>query len=397
MNPLNTLRRLRLAHLLLGMMFFYGIEQLFLDHYLHNPAARGYVTIVYAAALVLFDVPAGMLADRFGRKPCLLAAALVQILSLVILGASQSLGLYLLGSVLFGLNISLFNGASQAYLYDWLAGQAAATRYAQLQGGMYAWWLVGAGLANALSGVLVVHGGLRSAYFLSVIPGALALPLLVSLPEARKPTEPATIWYAHLGEAWREIKGNWHLINFALQFVASGVVLLTIGEFGQIYLLSFSISSVTLGVYWAITAASAAGGRALAHHVQRRPRLVIATYCAVLAAFALTQRALGIGLFWLLYGLNEALSNVAETEIQDSASSHSRATLLSLVSFIGNAVAIPVILWFTGYYQAHGIKAANQLVGVAAIALLLITLLVRPRRGRTTAPVTSQPGLEKIG
>jgi len=90
-----------------------------------------------------------------------------------------------------------------------------------------------------------------------------------------------------------------------------------------------------LGLLWAATAAFAAGGRGLAHRLQHRPRLAIGLFCVALAAFAAIHSVAGIALFFLVYGLNEAVSNIAETEIQDATSSHIRATMLSVVNFAG--------------------------------------------------------------
>ena len=384
-RPDRTLWWLRAIYLLMGMMFWYGIEQLFLDKYLHNPSARGYLTAVFTASLVLFDVPAGIIADRVGRKVCLVGAAIAQIAGLLVLGSSDSLTTYLIGTVIFGLYLCLFNGAAQALLYDWLASRGETKLYAKQQGTMYALWLTGAGIANLLSGFIAHFWGLRSAYFLSIIPGLVALYALRKLAEPAHESKTESPWYSHVLDAVREIRTHRKIAGFALQFMAATVVLMTIGEFGQIYILSFGVGTIMLGLLWAVDAAFAAGGRALAHRLQLRPRLAISLFCLVLAAFALTQSAIGIGLFWLLYGLNEAVSNIAETEIQDATSSHIRATMLSLINFAGNVLAIPVVLLFTAYYRDHGIMAANRLVIIAVVGILLGTLFIKPVKHRNTS------------
>jgi len=377
---------LRAVYLLTGLMFWYGIEQLFLDKYLHNPSARGYVTIAFTATLVLFDIPGGVLADRIGRKFCLIWSALAQIAGLVILGTSDSLPIYIVGTVVFGLFWCLFDGAAQALLYDWLAERKETKRYAKLQGSMYAVWLTGAGIANLASGFIGHFWGLRSAYLLSAIPGTIALFCIFKLREAPHERKTETPWYTHAIDALREARSHKKIFGFALQFMAANVILLTIGEFGQIYLLSFGVSTIVLGLLWAATAGFAAAGRGLAHRLQLKPRLAIGIFCMVLAAFALVHSAVGIGIFWLVYGLNEAVSNIAETEIQDATSSHIRATMLSMVNFAGNTLAIPVVLLFTAYYRQNGIMAADQFVALAAVVVLLATLLIKPAKHVKPAP-----------
>lgn len=374
------------------MMFFYGIEQLFLDRVIRDASARAYLTIAYTLALVIFDIPAGMLADRISRKLCLLLASATQIIALIILGSSNTLWVYLVGSFTFGIFICLINGTAQAILYDWLALIGRAETYAKEQGRNYAAFLIGAGIANVASGFIANALSLRSTYFLSIIPAALACMLILGLEDPPFAKKQSTLWYKHLGEVMGELTRHKKIVFFSIQFMASGIALYTIGEFGQIYMLSFGISTVALGIFWAIDALFAASGRILAHKFQSYAHLLIICFCAVTFVFALVNHSFGIGIFWLFYGLNEAVSNVAETEIQHETSSHIRATTLSVVSFAGNLIAIPVIIFYNRYYLHHGIFAANRLLAFALVAVLLLTLLVRPtKQSADSAPGTLPP------
>ena len=377
MFKLNNLQRLKISFLLFGMMFFYGIEQVFMNKYLHNNAARGYVTMFFIMSMVVFDVPAGVIADRFGRKLCMLLAAVAQATSVVVLGLSNSLLIYLLGCVLFGLFIALLNGASQALLYDWLASQFQTKLYAKHQGSIYAFFLIGAAIANFASGFIARTLGLRSTYFLSVIPALLAFMILLGLKESALTRKASFEWFSHLSEVLQEIGQHKRILVYALRFTAAAITLMTIGEFGQVYLLSFGISTITLGAAWAITALFAACGRYTAHYFQAHARNFIAVYCFILALFVSSHHLLGIALFWLVYGLNESISNVAETEIQDETTAPLRATTFSVISVIGNIIAIPIVYLFTKYYVHHGIGAANQMIAITMIVVLLLTIVVR--------------------
>ncbi len=380
MQKISTGLRLRIAWLLFGMMFFYGIEQLFLNNVLKNPSARAYLTVTYTAALVVFDIPTGILADRISRKLCLLLASMFQIIALIVLGSSNTLSVYLVGSVIFGAYICLINGSAQAVLYDWLAQTSETKRYAKEQGRNYAAFLLGAGIANFASGFIANATSLRSTYFISIIPAALAFLLIIGLAEPPIAKRQGSLWYKHLGEVIHETTRHKRVMVFSIQLIAAGVALYTIGEFGQIYMLAFGISTVALGIFWSIDAIFAASGRALAHRFQNYPRLLIIIFCVLAFIFAFVQQKIGIGLFWLFYGLNEAIANVAETEIQHATSSNVRATTLSVVSFVGNLVAIPIILLYNNYYLHHGIFSANRLVIFGLIGVMLATLIVKPTR-----------------
>jgi MFS family permease len=388
---LDNGHRLLIGQFLLGMMFFYGVEQIFINE-LSGPAARGAATAAFTVGLLLFNVPTGILADKFGRKRCLLSACAVAIISLLIMAVSHSLTIYLLGVMIFGLFISLLNGTAEAFLYDWLAVQSKEKLYAKYQGRNYALYLLGAGVANIFSGVITQLSDVRVTYLLSILPVCIAWVILAGLEEPpRSRREDSDAWYGHLGQVLALFKAKPKMLAFGLQLVVIEVFFLTVAEFGQTYMLSFGISTVALGMFWAIDAVFAAAGRAFAHRVQQYPRQLITLFCVVSASFAIVQHAIGIGLFWLFWGMAEMVGNVAETEVQHETPSNIRATVISVIGFFGNLIGIPLLLAYTAYFKTAGVFAANRIIIAVAIVVLLLTLLVRPPKLLSTEVANSLP------
>lgn len=359
------------------MMFFYGIEQLFLNTVMGSDSVRGYTTIAFIVSLLIFDIPTGIFADKIGRKKSMLLACICAGISLVILGISQNLATYIIGILFFGLYVALTNGASQALLYDWLAEQNQTKRYAKYQGNIYAYFLIGATFANIASGFIANALGLRSTYFLSIIPACvLAFFILYKTHEPPLKKKHAQAWFTHLKEVVQEIKVHRGILVYSVRFIVGLLIINTIWEFGQIYILSFGVTTVLLGILWAVAYLSAATGRLLAHYVQNYPRTFILSFCVVLGIFSLVTSSFGIALFCVAFGLVEALGNIAETEIQHSTSSNIRATTFSVISFIGNALAIPIVFMYTKLFESQGIFMANKIVLYCSIVLLLLTVLI---------------------
>jgi MFS family permease len=378
MKRFSTLRRLQISHLLMGMMFWYGIEQLFLDHYLHDASARGYLTIAFTASLLVFDIPGGILADKIGRKKALLIGCVAQVIGVIVMGASHSLAQYLIGSAIFGLCVGLLNGAAQALLYDHLAQNNITESYGKHQGSIYAMFLIGAGLANLASGIVANAFSLRAPYFLSLIPAVLAFFVLLPIVET-PPAQTGSSWYRHFGDALAEIRARPRIMVFGVQFIVSQLVMMTIGEFGQIYILSFHVGAVALGLLWAAVAGFAALGRIVAHRVHGYPQLTIILYCILLLVFIRVHWQLGILLFCLVYGYNQTLANISETEVQDASKSSIRATLFSCVNLAGNILGLPVVYIFNRLYVDHSIFTANALLTIMAVFVLLITVVFARR------------------
>jgi len=385
---LSTVAKLKLISLLMGMMFWYGIEQLFLDKVLRDPSARAWITFVFTATWLVFDIPGGILADTFGRRRTLIVSSMLQIVGVAVLAVSQSLPVYLFGAFLYGLHWSTFSGTIQAYMYDHLLLSERHKEYAKHQGSVTAYGFIGAGIANILSGIIADHSSLRMPFGLSLIPSVLALMLVISLSKVTetKTDTPRQI-RSYVTELTRTIRQNPIAGVYAAQIIIGLFVFLTICEFGQIFLLSFNSNATWLGIIWAIDAAVVALALHFAHHVQRWPWQTVLLYASILTSFAIVHSPVAIILFMLVYAGTEVMHNISETELQHVAPSHARATVLSSVTFIGNLLALPLIFIFNSLFRSHSIHTANQFIALSAAVLLVISsiIIARSRRNQTVS------------
>src|SRR5438270_13556415 len=90
----NQLLAFSLACWGLGEGLFIYIEPLYLRQLGADPVAIGSILASAAAAVGLGHIPAGYLADRFGRKPVLLAGWGVGLLSVLVVFLARDLVLF---------------------------------------------------------------------------------------------------------------------------------------------------------------------------------------------------------------------------------------------------------------------------------------------------------------
>lgn len=363
--------------MMLGMMFWYGIEQLFMDKILLDPNVRALTTTVFVATLLVLDIPGGIIADRFGRRKTIIFGALLQLIGIFIMGVSTAVPAFLLGVFFYGMYWSLCNGAAQAMMYDHLVSIDKHTEYARHQGSAYAYSYISAGIANILSGVVAHFFGLRAPYVLSLIPSLLALAFAVSLTETRHHSSgklPKLATYPK--QVIATIRRSPIAGIYGLQIIFGVFVFMTICEFGQILLLSYDITAIQLGILWAIDAGLVAAGLHHAHRFQRWPWQTTMIYAVVLTVFALFQGPIGIVLFMLVYTGTEIVHNVSETELQHATKSSIRATILSSTNFIGNLLALAMIWLFNSLLQSNGIHTANRTVALVMTALFGCTSII---------------------
>lgn len=387
----STPLKLKLISLCSGMMFWYGIEQLFMDNFLDNPSARAFSTVVYVVTLLLLDIPGGMIADRFGRRITIVLGAILQFSSVLIMGLSTSINVFLVGVFIYGTYWALCNGAAQAMMYDHLAEINEHAQYAKQQGSAYAYGYLGAGIANLSSGVIAYFWGLRAPYLLSVLPAIVALVIALKLREAPyKPANKPHTPINYLQESLRTMQRSKLAVVYASQLVIGVFVFMTIGEFGQITLLTYNSSEIWLGFMWAICAATVALALYQAHRLQHRLWQSILGYVGLLLAFAtlVTNPVLGTICFIAVYAGVEAVHTISETALQHATKSVGRATILSGVNFIGNLLAIPIIWLFNSLLQRQGILFANRTTALIIAALFSVSALMVVVRSKSVKQAT---------
>lgn len=382
---LTTVTKLKLISLCMGMMFWYGIEQLFMDKVLQDPSARAWTTFVFTATWLAFDIPGGLLADKFGRRRTLIVSSVLQILGLTTFVASQTLPIYLLGAFLYGLHWSTFAGTIQAFMYDHLLADERHHEYPRHQGSVTAYGYIGAAFANVLSGIIADHSSLRMPFVLSLLPAFFGFLLTLSLREIKviknKSEKPPRL-RSYLVELFRAIQRQPIVAVYAAQIMVGLFIFKTICEFGQIFLLAYNENATWLGVLWAIDAAFVAFALRYAHHVQRWPWQTIGLYSVVLVLFAFVTSPIAIILFMLVYAGAEVMHNISETELQHVTPTQSRATVLSSVTFAGNLLALPLIFVFNGIFLQSSIHAANQFAAIGAAIFLAFTSIAIRRHLR---------------
>ena len=85
-------------------LFFY-FQPLYLEQLGADPVLIGLLLGAYGVAMTITHVPAGYLADRFGRKPLMMAAWLTGTVAAWIMALSNSLSWFVVGMLLYGLTL----------------------------------------------------------------------------------------------------------------------------------------------------------------------------------------------------------------------------------------------------------------------------------------------------
>lgn len=193
------------------------------------------LNVVWALTSVVLEVPSGALADRFGRRPLVVAAGVLMVLEMAVLCAMPAgrhdvvLWLFVLNRVLSGAAEACASGADEALAYDSLPEAERTTLWPQVMAKLSRGMALGFVVSSITGSVLYDHHSLTAAlHFLGLDVTvaksvSMKLPLLMCLGTAlaclgvtlrmteRRPPAPALSITASIRETWRSIltTGGW--------------------------------------------------------------------------------------------------------------------------------------------------------------------------------------------
>ena len=134
----HNVRAFTLFRMFFSARFYYPVYALiFFDHGL-TLEQFGFLNAIWAATIVLFEVPSGALADTLGRKKLLVIASICMVLGMFVLliapvdGGSLTLTLFVWNRILSGIAEAAASGADEALAYDSLKAAGEEDRWGQL-------------------------------------------------------------------------------------------------------------------------------------------------------------------------------------------------------------------------------------------------------------------------
>ncbi|MET3698284.1 predicted MFS family arabinose efflux permease [Bacillus oleivorans] len=368
---------LSLATFLYSLTFYTTIFTLFLVERGLNYVEIFLLESILSASIVLFEVPSGVLADRFGRKKVIIASICLFTLSTFIIAFSHSFLWFVVESVLYGIGIAAMSGADSAMIYESLQKKQkkALADYSF------------SSLSTAATMAMVISlplGGWMAEYSLDLpvyitcmsLTAATAVSFFLKETYINETKKSETKRIIHsLGTI---IKKSPFLFLFqAIQSMASGFVF-SLVYLNQPLFLSYDIEMQAFGWIMLVIHLLSSGVVLMAPMVRRKYGLTF--------IFSFTFFAPGISLFLLsfqpsmimgitlltlaitIHGVNDP---IYRTFLNELVSDQNRATSLSIINLTGSIVGM-CIKPLIGFFTEIDLYPAFTLMGSIMMTLAIL-------------------------
>jgi MFS family permease len=257
---------------LLNFQLWYPIWIIYLQE--ERGLTLGQVTLVevpHLLTVVVLQIPAAAIADRWGRRTTLALGALLSAMGVTLFGLADTYLLILFSYVIWGAAYALTSGADSAFLYDSLKALGREDDYQRIYGG--AWAVFGAAsLAGTLIGAPVAAA--TSLAFPIVLSGgiaALGVLAALSFTEPRPSHDEARLPYREVMRESIRLAVHQPTVRYAILFFG----VLTIGGiapmfFFQPFLTRHEIDLSQVGFWQTPTRVMSILGALIAYRVASR-------------------------------------------------------------------------------------------------------------------------------
>jgi len=368
---------------LLNLQLWWPIWIIYLQD--ERALSLGQITLLdvpFWLSIIILQVPAAAVADRWGRKPALMLGALLNAAAVTVFGLADTYALLLLSYLTWGVAIALITGPDSAFVYDSLKALGQAHQYQKLYGG--AWAVISAAvLAGTLAGAPLAAA--TSLPFPIVLSGGIAFLSVLAAATFTEPAPEVTasrgLSYARLMRESLQLVARQANVRYAILFFGIIVAIGTIAPifFFQPFLMRHGISLGQVGFWQTPARITGILGALITYQVVATlgkratfylmPTILLASY-ALLAAWDSVYAQVSFPVMTLV----AVMARPAITDyLNQRVSTSHRATVISLTNLTYSLLLIPtapVLGAIADQSLAAAFWAGVAILGAGAIAIL---------------------------
>jgi MFS family permease len=355
-----------------NLIFAYVIERLYW-------ASRGitnqqvvYTEIIYAAVVLILEVPTGSLADRWSKKILMIINSFLVVLEFIVLIYANSFWHFALAVSISGVGKALSSGTSNALVYDSLKMLDKEQSFEKVSGRIGFFDYAASMIAALIGSYIAYKNNYVTTYWLSLISVAICciVAFLLTEPVSLSQEEKTESYSECIKESFKFLKDH-QSIRFVLLFgIVVSSIFVYIDEFWQIYLNEINIPIFLFGAISSARMLSASVSGIYAYKLKNKYSykyifsvLIVIFILSVLGA-SFIQSYLGLIpliVCFIAFGVVEPLTL---GYLHHRTESKIRATVESFQSLVLRASTIICGLLFGYFSTNYSIFAGFRLLGI---------------------------------
>lgn len=317
-------------------ILFYICDTLFyIERGLSSSQYISFVGIAFLVKLI-FEIPFGIIADKYSKKKLLLISNVLFILSTVIFIYSHNYFTFLIAIIISAINNSISSGIVNSILYESLENKKEFNKTLFYNSFFYN---VSYMLAMIIGGYIGQHFGLIYNYYFTIIPFVIDLFVLLIIKVNKLQKDMVNNNLIILKNGIKEVFKNQYLLKLILtsSVLFSGIKLME--ESHPEYSANIGISVFIIGIYTALILVFCIIGSYIGSKINKNKYQLVLKIHPILSGICILligvlNNYFGIVFILLIYIFSESFDNIMISELHNNISSKSRVTVESINQFI---------------------------------------------------------------
>jgi MFS family permease len=346
-------------------------------------ALVGWAVSVFALARVVTDIPAGFLADRFGRKRNMVVGLVLIILSSIAAGTAGNYAWLIVARLLGGIGSALYMTSAATWIAQISAG-ASRGRYMSLYSGLV---FGGTAFGPTIGGYVAAHFGLRAPFFAYAV---FCLAGLIATFPLKEPVDSSRVMGSKM--SMKDVLSvlsnrSFMLVNcavLALFFLRTGVRGTLVPLYASLNLgLPADRIGILLTVAAGATALSTFPSGWLSDRVGRKMPMMACLFLSGVAALLIPLQDSLAGLTGVMafYGLATGLQGAIAAWPADLAPEGKLGTSMGVYRVMGDIGMVlgPITVTYVADYTGNSTVTLIPFLVPAVIVFVLGLLMIKAR------------------
>ena len=359
-------------------ILYYICDTLFyIERGLNTSQYISFVGISFFISL-LFEIPFGIIADRYNKKLLLLISNILFILSTIIFIYSYNYFTFLIAIIINAINNSLSSGITNSILYENLDNK---DEFSQILFCNSFFYNISYLIAMIIGGYIGQKFGLIYTYYITIIPFIIDFIVLLMLKTnntIKNVNVESNI--SVLKNGINEVVKNSYLSKLILtsSILFSGIKL--VEESHPEYSTNIGISVFMIGIYTSFILLFCIMGNYIGSKIKKNQynfvlniHPIISGACILL--IGLLNNYFGIIFILLIYIFSESFDNIMKSELHNNISSKSRVTVESINQFVLGIFGVIFSLLMTILLNFVNINTMYVIIGIIIILFGIFSLI----------------------
>ena len=317
-------------------ILFYICDTLFyIERGLSSSEYISFVGIAFLVKLV-FEIPFGILADKYSRKKLLLTSNLLFIISKIIFIYSHNYFTFLIAIIISAINNSISSGIVNSILYESLENKNDFNKTLFYNSFFYN---ISYMFAMIIGGYIGQNFGLIYNYYFTIIPFVIDFFVLLIIKVNKPQKDNVNKNILILKNGIKEVFKNPYLLKLIItsSILFSGIKLME--ESHPEYSADIGISVFIIGIYTALILVFCIIGSYIGSKISKEKYSLVLKLHPILSGICILligilNNYLGIIFILLIYIFSESFDNIMISELHNNISSKSRVTVESINQFV---------------------------------------------------------------